>query len=379
MAKAYEDAGAPEQANDMRRLASQESVLRLFAQAGVAAQQRHLAELSGPERTMAEAIMNHQADAFAKDPYAAGTALYPDVGPSLSAEDAEGRLRQTRMIEARRGAPTEAMLTQVKASPSDLNAAEPTHDVQVAQDEPPESQETTRSKAEDLYRDQKARRVPWESAKEQLDRQNVPRVDHDAAEQELRRQQAFPGAPRPATPDRDEPAKMPPWNDPSSEEWMGDIVKLPDGSLIEDPFDDRRNYSGYVMAPANNLKEVAQAGREDGDQYRAQVADPSTASDAEAFKAAALFASVGTGGKFDTQREGNQPLGVLGLTKFVQHRQFLPIANINVGLYGQQFGLTLEETLTLAGLWARIRSSNYDFQHALWPKTSHRVFHQERL
>ena len=215
----------------MRGWRRQESALRLFAQAGVAAQQRHLAELSGPERTMAEAITNHQADAFAKDPYAAGTSLYPMSGLTVGGRR-RGPAGQTRMIEARRGAPTEAMLTQVKASPSDLNAAEPTHDVQVAQDEPPELQETTRSKAEDLYRDQKARRVPWELAKEQLDRQNVPRVDHDAAEQELRCQQAFPGAPRPATPDRDEPAKMPPWNDPSSEEWMGDIVKLPDGSLI---------------------------------------------------------------------------------------------------------------------------------------------------
>jgi hypothetical protein len=36
--------------------------------------------MSGPERTMAEAIMDHQAEAFAQDPYAAGTALYPNVG-----------------------------------------------------------------------------------------------------------------------------------------------------------------------------------------------------------------------------------------------------------------------------------------------------------
>ena len=99
LAKAYEDAGAPEQATDTRRLASQESILRLFAQTGVAAQQRALAEMSGPERTMAEAIMNHQAEAFAKDPYAAGAALYPDVGPALPEEDAEGRLRQTLRVQ----------------------------------------------------------------------------------------------------------------------------------------------------------------------------------------------------------------------------------------------------------------------------------------
>jgi hypothetical protein len=105
LAQAYADAGEPDKANDTRRLAAQESILRLFAQAGVGAQQRALPDLSGPERTMAEAIMGHQAEAFAKDPYVAGTALYPSVGPALSEEDAEGRLRQARMIEVMRGTP----------------------------------------------------------------------------------------------------------------------------------------------------------------------------------------------------------------------------------------------------------------------------------
>jgi hypothetical protein len=46
--------------------------------------------------------LNHQTDAFAKDPYAASTALCSDVGPALPEEDTEGRLRQARMIEAMR-------------------------------------------------------------------------------------------------------------------------------------------------------------------------------------------------------------------------------------------------------------------------------------
>jgi hypothetical protein len=112
----------PEQAADTRRLASHESVLRLFAQAGVAAQQRRLDEMSGPERTMAEAIMQHQADAFAKDPYATGTALYPDVGPALPQEDMEGRLRQARMIEARRVSPVSAEEEPTDAPPGALPA-----------------------------------------------------------------------------------------------------------------------------------------------------------------------------------------------------------------------------------------------------------------
>jgi hypothetical protein len=52
---------------------------------------------------MAEAIMTQQAAAFAKDPYAAGTALYPSVGPQLPEDDVQGRLRQARMIEVMRG------------------------------------------------------------------------------------------------------------------------------------------------------------------------------------------------------------------------------------------------------------------------------------
>jgi hypothetical protein len=106
LTQAYAAAGEPEKATDTRRLASQESVLRLFAQAGVGDQKRTLQDLSGPERTMAEAIMSNQAEAFARNPYAAGTALYPSVGPALPVEDAEGRLRQTRMIETMRATPS---------------------------------------------------------------------------------------------------------------------------------------------------------------------------------------------------------------------------------------------------------------------------------
>jgi len=116
LAQAYAAADEPDKANDTRQLASQESVLRLFAQAGVGAQQRALQGLSGPERTMAEAIMNHQAEAFAKDSYAAGTDLYPDVGPALPEEDAAGRLRQERMIEARRQPPPSIDTTNVQPS-----------------------------------------------------------------------------------------------------------------------------------------------------------------------------------------------------------------------------------------------------------------------
>ncbi|HYD04529.1 MAG TPA: transglycosylase SLT domain-containing protein, partial [Reyranella sp.] len=105
IANAYEAAGAADQAAETRRLALLEPLFRPFAQLGIAAQRRHLDTFAGPEHTMAEAIMRHQADAFARDPYAAGIALYPELGPSPPAQDADGRLAQIRMIEARRGTP----------------------------------------------------------------------------------------------------------------------------------------------------------------------------------------------------------------------------------------------------------------------------------
>ena len=115
LANAYDDASSPEQADATRRLAGTEALLVPFAQASVASQQRQLATMSGPERTTAESIMTQQAAAFAKDPYAAGTALYPSVGPALPEDDVQGRLQQARMIEAMRGAP----------APTDATAGQP--------------------------------------------------------------------------------------------------------------------------------------------------------------------------------------------------------------------------------------------------------------
>jgi len=60
-----------------------------------------------------------------------------------------------------------------------------------------------------------------------------------------------------------------------------------------------------------------------------------------------LRANVSHGGTFDYQRRGDQFLG-----------QFTPVSNVNVGLFAQQAGLSLEETLAIAGLYARRYSSN---------------------
>lgn len=90
--------------------------------------------------------MNHQTDAFASDPYAAGTALYPDVGPPKPIDDLAGRIAQARTIAAYRGIPVapftvdemavlrrkladgtpqerDALLAQLNALPDDMRAA----------------------------------------------------------------------------------------------------------------------------------------------------------------------------------------------------------------------------------------------------------------
>jgi hypothetical protein len=63
------------------------------------------------------------------------------------------------------------------------------------------------------------------------------------------------------------------------------------------------------------------------------------------------------------------------ITGYTQLPQFRPIANVNVGLLGQQAGLTLEETLDIAGTYARWRSSNADpnSPYGLDPKTLHYI------
>ena len=67
-----------------------------------------------------------------------------------------------------------------------------------------------------------------------------------------------------------------------------------------------------------------------------------------------LRANLGQGGTFDYQRR-HYPPEKDGLS---QLRQFRSIANINVGLFCQQLGLSLDQTLWLAGYYAVKNSSN---------------------
>jgi hypothetical protein len=96
------------------------------------------------------------------------------------------------------------------------------------------------------------------------------------------------------------------------------------------------------MSRVRDIREVAAAGRRVGTTYQQLLHNPATAPGALGY----LIAELGD------QREGNS------VTGFKQFPQFQDVSNFNVGLFCQQAGLTLEETLTVAGKFARIFSSN---------------------
>lgn len=146
IANGYYDAGEPDKASATRRLALQEGFLRSFATSSAAAQQRLVERLpEGEDRAAGEAIQRRQAEAFAKDPFAAGIALYPDVGAPAPIRDLTDRIAQARTIAAHRGVPVapftaeesailrrkldegtpqerEALLAQLNALPDDMKA-----------------------------------------------------------------------------------------------------------------------------------------------------------------------------------------------------------------------------------------------------------------
>ena len=147
IADGYDAAGELDKANAARRVALQESFLLPFARSSVAAQQRLIDSLpEGEDRSAAEMIQRQQAEAFAKDAFSAGTALYPEVGPPVPIDDLAGRVAQARTITAYRGIPVapftadeiaamrrqladgtpqqrDAVLTHINALPGDMKAA----------------------------------------------------------------------------------------------------------------------------------------------------------------------------------------------------------------------------------------------------------------
>jgi hypothetical protein len=132
----------------------------------------------------------------------------------------------------------------------------------------------------------------------------------------------------------------------------GAPVRRPNGELIPDG----HSPTGFLMAPqgAANLAKVAEAGRIQGELYRQMLQNPVTATGALPILLVGLGTNLGHAGTFDYQREGSF------LEGYTQHPQFRDISNVNVGLFAQQAGLSKEEILSIAGAFARARSSNAD-------------------
>jgi hypothetical protein len=166
------------------------------------------------------------------------------------------------------------------------------------------------------------------------------------------------GGPQIDTPRRGiAPPTEPPFHDPdlekSFQEFPGEELLLSNGKWVVDP----NSPTGYVMTPFNDLKDVAAAARRakaehpNWDLSRVQIlTDKKVRDELEAV----LRGNLGHGGTFDYQRR-HYPPGKDGLT---QLRQFRSISNINVGLFCQQLGLSLGQTLELAGYYAFKNASN---------------------
>jgi|HubBroStandDraft_6_1064221.scaffolds.fasta_scaffold23682_4 hypothetical protein len=142
----------------------------------------------------------------------------------------------------------------------------------------------------------------------------------------------------------------------------GEAVVLPNGLTI--PSID--SPTGQVMSPVADLRAVAEQGRQTGATFFEMLKNPETAGVAAAYLYMRLGFRVGQGGTFDYQRRGNH------ITGFTQLPQFREVSNINAGLFAQQSGLTLEETLETAGTLAKHFSNNYhpENPHGLDTKTA---------
>ena len=145
------------------------------------------------------------------------------------------------------------------------------------------------------------------------------------------------------------------------QKWPGRVVRLPDGSPVRNPY----SPNGLLMSPFSDLSDVAAAGRRLRSELARLLGIEPIAAAIHTYDV--LRGYLGHGGLFDYQRRA-YPFGKDG---FTQLRQFRDVANFNVGLVGQQAGLSLWTTLEIAGRYAARNSSNYkpDQTHGLDPQT----------
>lgn len=147
-------------------------------------------------------------------------------------------------------------------------------------------------------------------------------------------------------------ARAQPANPPNN----GRIFVLPDGSLVPDQY----SPTGYMMSPVADLSPVAAAGQRVGATYRQLMGNPRSSHMAFPYLVYQLYSNLAHGGSFDYQRSGGR-----------FSKRFVGLSNFNVGLFGQQAGLSLDETLRIAGQYARLMSRNYtpNAPYGIDPKT----------
>jgi RHS repeat-associated protein len=140
-------------------------------------------------------------------------------------------------------------------------------------------------------------------------------------------------------------------------------VKPPDGSTVPD----RYSASGVLMSPTADLSNVAVAGKQINAGVREAMRNDTSGFGLAglAYLAVELKQTLRQNGDYDYQRASF----VKG--DLQQLPQFRDVSNFNVGLLGQQAGLSLNELLTIAGTYARFNSSNYspDRPYGLDPRT----------
>jgi hypothetical protein len=144
---------------------------------------------------------------------------------------------------------------------------------------------------------------------------------------------------------------LPAGDKPATPDSQGVPVLLPNGTTVSNNDD-----NGPLMSPVGDLSAVAEAGREVGNTYLDLLRNPETADGAIGYLAMELRRNLRQGGVFDYQRERNTDPN--STKEFKQLRQFRDVSNFNVGLFCQQAGLTLDETLRIAGGYAGRQSSN---------------------
>jgi len=144
----------------------------------------------------------------------------------------------------------------------------------------------------------------------------------------------------------------------------GVFMRMPGGELIPD----RYSPTGYLMGPAwGDLSRVAEAGREQGELVGRLFAKGHPVM-ALATELIGLGINLGQAGRFDWQREGSWLQG------YTQYRQFRDVSNVNVGIFAKEAGIPKEVALTIAGLYALVKSSNRRIDQPYFLDERTRVF-----